>query len=145
MIAPPLPSPSPVHHCNSNICTAQALLANMAAMYAVYHGPEGIRAIAQRIHALTALLARGIRGYGHDVESAHGFFDTLAVRLAHGTAASVMQAATAKGINLRRLDEARVGISLCETVTRADMEALLALFVPPATLAPSPSTVLSQL
>ena len=100
----------------SNICTAQVLLAVVAGMYAVYHGPDGLRDIAQRVHWLTSALADGLRAGG--VEVLHdGFFDTLTVRVA-GSADAVCRSARADGINLRRVSADRVGITLDETTTK---------------------------
>ena len=84
----------------SNICTAQALLAIMASMYAVYHGPDGLTAIARRVHRLTAILAEGLSRLGHDVAS-QSFFDTIAVRTGERTEA-ILEAARDRRINLRR-------------------------------------------
>jgi glycine dehydrogenase len=114
----------------SNICTAQALLAVMAAMYAVYHGPAGLAAIARRVHALAATLAAGLRrlGYGTPAEP---FFDTVRVELGGGPAGradSVVAAAAARRINLRRLGDAAVGVALDETTTAGDVAELLAVF-----------------
>jgi len=106
----------------SNICTAQALLAIMASMYAVYHGPKGLRTIAERVHRLTHILAAGLKQLGLAPINAH-FFDTLTVRTAGNTAA-VHHAANAKRMNLRQVDEAHVGISLDETITRKHVEQL---------------------
>jgi glycine dehydrogenase len=109
----------------SNICTAQVLLAVMASMYAVYHGPEGLKRIARRVADLTAALAQGLRGAGLSL-NAEPVFDTLTVR---GIDASkILAAALAQGINLRPIDAATVGISLDETVTVAEVETLLKLF-----------------
>jgi glycine dehydrogenase len=122
----------------SNICTAQALLAIMASMYAVYHGPKGLRAIAERIGKLTALLATGLRSLGYQVsEAAH--FDTLVVsRRGSGTGCSaIMQAAVQAGINLRPIDADSVGIALDEVTTVADIEALWQVF---KTAAPTPQS-----
>ncbi|ORX89094.1 glycine dehydrogenase [Basidiobolus meristosporus CBS 931.73] len=94
----------------SNICTAQALLANMAAMYAVYHGPEGVKQIAQRIHNFTSILSAGNET----------FFDTLTIKV-NGGSEGVIKKALDNGINLRRIDEAT-------TVTRKDLEDLLTVF-----------------
>ena len=108
----------------SNICTAQVLLAVMASMYAVYHGPEGIRRIANRVHRLAALLATALRKA--DVEVGTGFFDTLHVT---GVDADAVHArAAAARINLRRIDGRSLAISLDETSTRADVLALAKLF-----------------
>ena len=100
----------------SNICTAQVLLAVMAAMYAVYHGPEGLKRIAQGVHAKTALVAGSLRARGGEVLTEH-FFDTIQVRVAD--AAAVASAAAGLGILLRRVDETTVGISIDE-VSAAD-------------------------
>jgi glycine dehydrogenase len=104
----------------SNICTAQVLLAVMASMYAVYHGPQGLKRIAQRVHRLTAILAAGLRKGGLQVSDR--FFDTLVVRGVD--AASVHAAARARHANLRELGAEAVGISLDETSSRADVELL---------------------
>ncbi len=109
----------------SNICTAQALLAIMASMYACYHGPAGLTTIARRVHRLTATLAAGLRRLGLEVPTA-AFFDTITVRVAD--AAKVHAAARAAGMNLRELDAGTVGIALDETTRRADVEALWAVF-----------------
>ncbi len=109
----------------SNICTAQALLAIMASMYACYHGPAGLTTIARRVHRLTATLAAGLRRLGADVPTT-AFFDTITVRVAD--AAAVHAAARAAGMNLREIDAGTVGIALDETTRRADVEALWAVF-----------------
>lgn len=110
----------------SNICTAQVLLANIASMYAVYHGPAGLKRIAERTHALTAVLAAGLNRLGLQVVGATTF-DTLT--LATGTAtASLHEQARAQGINLRQVDAAHLGLSLDETSTQADVQALWQLF-----------------
>ncbi|MBT8769559.1 glycine dehydrogenase (aminomethyl-transferring), partial [Pseudomonas sp. DB1] len=110
----------------SNICTAQVLLANIASMYAVYHGPQGLTRIARRVHRLTSILAQGLQQLGHKVEQYH-FFDTLSVVTANPVD-EVHAAAKAKGINLRVLDSVRVGLSLDETCDQASVEALWAVF-----------------
>ncbi|WP_043946657.1 aminomethyl-transferring glycine dehydrogenase, partial [Ralstonia solanacearum] len=110
----------------SNICTAQVLLGVMASMYAVYHGPQGLKRIAQRVHRLAATLAAGLRAVGYTLE-ADAFFDTLTVATGPRTA-NLHIAAQAHGFNLRQIDDARLGISLDETVTRADVVALWELF-----------------
>jgi glycine dehydrogenase len=108
----------------SNICTAQVLLAVMASMYAVYHGPEGLLRIARRTHRLAAILASALRTAG--VAVGNDFFDTLHVT---GVDAAAVQAkAVAAGINVRVIDAGAVGISLDETATRADIVALGQLF-----------------
>ncbi|KAH6564486.1 hypothetical protein BASA50_005985 [Batrachochytrium salamandrivorans] len=110
----------------SNICTAQALLANMAAMYAVYHGPKGIKAIAQRVHNLTAILAKAITTFGHNITN-KTYFDTLTVATSV-PAQQLIDAALEKGINLRYIDEAHVAITLDETVTKKDLIDLIEVF-----------------
>ena len=116
----------------SNICTAQVLLANIASMYAVYHGPKGLTQIAQRIHQLTAILAKGLTALGQNVEQAH-FFDTLTLNTGAHTAA-LHDKARAQRINLRVVDGERVGLSVDETTTQADIEALWAIFADGKTL-----------
>ncbi|MEQ6898868.1 aminomethyl-transferring glycine dehydrogenase [Microbacterium sp. KR10-403] len=103
----------------SNICTAQVLLAVMAAMYAVYHGPEGLRAIATDIARKTEALAQRLRDYGQSVHH-DAFFDTLRVTVP-GTARTVIERARAKGYQLFWADEATVGISVDETTTAEDL------------------------
>ncbi len=110
----------------SNICTAQVLLANIASMYAVYHGPQGLTQIAQRVHGLTAILAAGLVEMGYAVEQ-ESFFDTLTLATGEKTAALHAKAREAR-INLREIDAGRLGLSLNETTTPADVEALWAIF-----------------
>src|SRR5208283_2048703 len=105
----------------SNICTAQVLLAVMAAMYAVYHGPRGLARIAARVHRLTGVLAAGIRRLGLDVVN-DTFFDTLTVTT--GVRTGEVHARLDGLANLRRVDAMHVGISLDETATRADVAQL---------------------
>ena len=105
----------------SNICTAQVLLAVMAGHYAVYHGPERLRTIAERVHRLTAILAAGLRRLGLAPEETE-FFDTLTVAV--DDAAAVHARTVAGGFNLRRFDDGRVGISVDETTQPAEVEAL---------------------
>ena len=111
---------------NSNICTSQVLLANMSGFYAVYHGPQGLRTIAARIHRLSAILAAGLRDAGLELSTA-AFFDTLEVELGARTA-GVIEAATAAGYNLRQVSASRLGLSIDETTTREDIAAVLACF-----------------
>ncbi len=111
----------------SNICTSQVLLAVIASMYAVYHGPEGLRAIARRIHARTVELARGIEAEGHELLTRH-FFDTIRVRPRGRSGADVLSAALAAGINLRDWGDGSVGVALDETVSPDDVRALLSCF-----------------
>jgi glycine dehydrogenase len=120
----------------SNICTAQVLLAVMAAFYACYHGPRGLRAIAARTHRLTAALAAGLREMGLELENAAAF-DTLTIAV-RGAAGRVHAAAHERGINLREIDADRVGVSLDETASAADVEALWAAFAAAAEGAVAP-------
>ncbi|MFG3556592.1 aminomethyl-transferring glycine dehydrogenase [Micromonospora sp. NPDC047557] len=110
----------------SNICTAQVLLAVMAGMYAVYHGPDGLRAIATRTHAMAARLAAGLRAGGVDVADV-AFFDTVTARVP-GRAAEVVAAAAERGVNLRPVDADRVGMSCDETTTDAHLREVWAAF-----------------
>ena len=110
----------------SNICTAQVLLAVMASMYAVYHGPDGLTAIAEQVHERAGRLAAGLAGAGIGLEHEH-FFDTVTA-VVPGRAAEVVAAAGERGINLRLLDADRVGIALDETTTPAHVEAVWAAF-----------------
>ncbi|WP_295471294.1 aminomethyl-transferring glycine dehydrogenase [uncultured Pseudomonas sp.] len=110
----------------SNICTAQVLLANIASMYAVYHGPQGLTRIANRVHRLTAIFAAGVAQLGLEVEQAF-FFDTLT--LASGPRTADLHArAQAQQINLRVIDSQRLGLSFDETTTVEAVKALWALF-----------------
>ena len=110
----------------SNICTAQVLLAVIAAAYACYHGPEGLKAIARRVHGATQALANTLKSQGHEV--LHDcFFDTLQVR-PKGSSADLMQAALEAEINLRDFGDGTVGISLDETLNAEDLTTLVRLF-----------------
>jgi glycine dehydrogenase len=111
----------------SNICTAQALLAIMAGMYAVYHGPKGLGAIARRVHAAAAALRAALLDLGHAVEHSR-FFDTLRVRPHGRTARQVLKAALDRGINLRDMSDGSVVIALDETVGERDLRDILAAF-----------------
>jgi glycine dehydrogenase len=107
---------------NSNICTAQALLANMASFFAVYHGPDGLKKIARRVNRLTSILAKGLQQAGISLVHEH-FFDTITIQTDEKTGA-IYQRGLDKGLNLRRLPE-QLGISIDETTTADDIEALL--------------------
>ncbi|MCA1994538.1 MAG: aminomethyl-transferring glycine dehydrogenase, partial [Coleofasciculus sp. S288] len=115
----------------SNICTAQVLLAVMASMYAVYHGSEGIKRIAERVHQLTVMLAEGLKRLGYSIES-EAFFDTVRVEIIDESplqsANAILEAAQAQGINLRVLDGTSVGITLDETTTVQDLIDLWQIF-----------------
>lgn len=110
----------------SNICTAQVLLAIIAGLYATYHGPDGLKTIAGRVHRLTGILAAGLGRLGFSVEN-ETFFDTLCVS-APGKAEALVAAACEAGINLRLIDGDRVGMSLDEVTTREHVERLLGVF-----------------
>ena len=111
---------------NSNICTSQVLLANIAALYAMYHGPTGIKKIADRIHRLTAILANGLESAGLSVVNKN-YFDTLTINIADNQVQALIERANLAGINLRmdRLtDHGTIGVSLDECTTRLDIERL---------------------
>jgi glycine dehydrogenase len=110
----------------SNICTAQVLLAVMAAMYAVYHGPAGLARIARRVHGHAAALAEGLRAGGIEVETKE-FFDTITVRV-EGRAAEVTSEAAARGVNLWQVDADHVSVSTDETTGLDDLSAVWAAF-----------------
>jgi glycine dehydrogenase len=111
---------------NSNICTAQVLLANIASFYAVYHGPQGLKLIAERVQRLTAILAEGLSAQGVERRNAT-FFDTLTLKVP-GKAREILERARAARINLRVIDADHLGVSLDETTTRATIDQLLAAF-----------------
>jgi glycine dehydrogenase len=113
----------------SNVCTAQVLLAVVASMYAVWHGPDGIRRIASRVHRQAETLAAAVQRLGHSVAE-DVFFDTIRVELAGGrTAAQVVASARARGINLRAVGHHSVVVALDETVTETDLADVLTAFV----------------
>ncbi|KQU84091.1 glycine dehydrogenase [Variovorax sp. Root318D1] len=118
----------------SNICTAQVLPAVVASMYAVYHGPDGLTRIAQRVAALTAILAQGLAQMGREPVNGTAF-DSLTIRTGEDTP-KIIERAQAAGVNLRQRLQQHLGISLDETTTRADIETLWALFVPSGTPMP---------
>ena len=109
----------------SNICTSQVLLAITAGFYAVYHGPEGLRRIAERVHRLTAAAAQGLRDLGYEVTSER-FFDTITVKFR--SADALLAAAADHGINLRKIDATTVGLSLDQTTTSAQLRELFSAF-----------------
>ncbi len=111
----------------SNICTAQVLLAVMAGFYAVYHGPEGLRRIARRVHGLTRALAAGLRRLGYAVGD-EPFFDTLKIGLERGADTEILTAARSHALNLRHYEDGSVGVALDETTTEADLADLLEVF-----------------
>src|SRR5216117_2260617 len=111
----------------SNVCTAQVLLAVVAAMYAVYHGPEGLRRIARRVHAHTATLAEGLEKLGFSL-AYREFFDTVAVEVPQDVLPRIVNAARAKQINLRTLSQTRLGVAFDETVTDLNVAHVIAAF-----------------
>jgi glycine dehydrogenase len=112
----------------SNICTAQALLATMAGMYAAYHGPKGLKQIARHINILTGVLAQEVEKYGYKQLNKH-FFDTVLIELPGNiTADQVLQIAHTKQMNFRKLDEKLIGISLDETTALTDVNDILEVF-----------------
>jgi glycine dehydrogenase len=128
----------------SNICTAQALLANIASMYAVYHGPGGLKKIARRVQLLTAALAEGLKesGFAPQTEAAP-FFDTLKVHLG-SKAAEILKAAEAQRMNFRHFDAQTIGISLDEITREKDVLDILAVFNAGKALDVSPSALAAK-
>ena len=118
----------------SNICTAQVLLAVIAGMYAVYHGPDGLKQIAQRVQLLTAILAAGVQRLGYELTS-DLFFDTIQVRLGQMPLEEVVRRSQVAQINLRLVDDQTVGVTLDQTTTAQDVLDLLHLFTPSSDLA----------
>ncbi|HEU0010651.1 MAG TPA: aminomethyl-transferring glycine dehydrogenase [Verrucomicrobiae bacterium] len=122
----------------SNICTAQVLLAAIASMYAVYHGPEGLKNIARRVHRITSLLAAALGKLGVEVVT-EDFFDTLKINLGQGHAGDLVKLAEEHFINVRVFDAQSVGVSLDETTGAEDLETLIRIFnhgkAPPFTVA----------
>ena len=110
----------------SNICTAQALLAIMAGFYAAYHGPEGIKSIAMKVHKHTIELGRIITNEGFELKT-HDLFDTLAV-ITQDNTDLILAEASKRGINLRKIDKNSIGISLDETVSQTDLDDIAELF-----------------
>jgi len=111
----------------SNICTAQVLLAVIASMYAVYHGPEGLKKIARRVHRMTALVAAALTKLGFEVVT-ENFFDTLKINLGTRHAKDIVKLAEEQRVNLRVFDAQNVGVSLDETTSAEDIETLLKIF-----------------
>jgi len=123
----------------SNICTAQALLANMAAMYGVFHGPTGLKAIAARVHRQAVTVAQAAVACGWTQQNA-AYFDTIRLHADERTVAAARAAAESRGVNLRYPENGVVQISLNETVSEADLEELLHIVAPgaPRTAGPGP-------
>lgn len=111
---------------NSNICTAQVLLANIASLYAVYHGPEGIKRIAQRVHRLTTLLAHGLERKGIKRLNEH-FFDTLTLDVG-GAQTAILESASAAHVNVRIFGDGKLGVSLDECCDENTVDTLLDIF-----------------
>jgi len=111
----------------SNICTAQVLLAVMASMYAVYHGPEGLRRIAERVHGFAVVLAEGLRRMSYKLGS-EPFFDTIHVRPDEHSGKRVLAAAQERRVNLRQLEDGSLGIALDEVTTTAEVQTLFEIF-----------------
>jgi glycine dehydrogenase len=116
----------------SNICTAQALLANMAAMYAVYHGPDGLKAIATRVHAMTRALDGALKALGFNQLNPQ-FFDTLRIHSDKGRVAKIRDAAVARQFNFRYIGDNDIGIALDETVTIGELQAIVEIFAAAST------------
>ncbi len=112
----------------SNICTAQVLLAVMAAMFAVYHGPDGLRRIAERVHGLTLLLAEGLRRLGFEVLP-KVFFDTIRLPVSKSQAEQIVARAEGQGFNFRRYEDGSIGLSLDEVSSEQEVHRLLQIFV----------------
>jgi glycine dehydrogenase len=111
----------------SNVCTAQVLLAVMASMYAVYHGPDGLLRIAQRVHTLTVLLATALKRLGYRIVHT-AYFDTLCVEVERWSLPRLLDAAHARGLNLRTIDATHIGIALDEPTTLGDLADLVTVF-----------------
>src|SRR6476469_6579049 len=120
----------------SNVCTAPVLLAVIASMYAVYHGPEGIRAIATRVHRRAVQLARGLRALGCQIEHEH-FFDTICVVVGAARQRQIMDEAASRRINLRAIGRERVVVALDETVRERDVSEVVACFATPQQTIPA--------
>ncbi len=110
----------------SNICTAQVLLAVMASMYAVFHGPDGLKAIAQQVHQKAVLMAKGLEKLGYRIEP-ETFFDTITVEVGH-MQGLILRAAVAEGVNLRKVGNTKIGMSLDERTRPATLEAVWRAF-----------------
>ena len=111
----------------SNICTAQVLLAVMASMYAVYHGPDGLKSIASRVHRITNAFVRGAQRLGHEVLN-ETFFDTVRLSVRGGSVKEILQHAESSQINVRVFDGSSVGVAFDEATSAEDLEALLRVF-----------------
>lgn len=112
----------------SNICTAQVLLAIMASMYAVYHGPDGLRRIARRVHGWAVVLAQALARLGVPIDREHPFFDTLRINIDPANSDKIHDIAKSMGINLRRYPGGAIGVSVDETTTESDIRDLVWCF-----------------
>ena len=128
----------------SNICTAQVLLAIMAGMYAVYHGPRGLTQIARRIKLWTDSLAKGLGQLGHSVDPGP-YFDTIRIRCDRSESTRIVSRAHKHRINLRVFDDHSLGISLSETTAEADIAALLSAFATSTTAIPLPAELAASI
>ena len=125
----------------SNICTAQVLLSVIAGMYGTWHGPEGLKAIASRVHRAANTLATGLKALGHDCGT-HAWFDTLRVKLGGGATQQAVLAAAAKArLNLRAYGDGTLGVTLDESTSLAEVDTLLAVFAGGKSGAPSAASV----
>ncbi len=127
----------------SNICTAQALLAIMAGMYAVYHGPHGLTKIAKRVHAMASIIAAGLRRFGYDVGDGP-FFDTIRVR-SDSSLADIHREAVDSSLNFRLFSDGSIGISVDETTDLADVRDIIAAFDFDLHNAPTPQQLLATI
>ncbi|WBW73478.1 glycine cleavage complex subunit P [Schizosaccharomyces osmophilus] len=123
----------------SNVCTAQALLANMSAFYAIYHGPEGLKHIASRIYSLTQVLKLALESAGYKISNKNHFFDTLTINV--HCANSLIERALAHGYNLHKVSDTFVSLSLDESITSEDLRQLFSIFGIPS----SPETFIENL
>ncbi|KAK1232416.1 glycine decarboxylase subunit P [Marasmius sp. AFHP31] len=121
----------------SNICTSQALLANMAAMYAVYHGPEGLKRIAKKVHGFTQVFRTAVEGFGYRATNST-FFDTLTLNVsgAAKSADALHALAASEGVNLRRIDEDHVGVTFDESVSPGELVQLINVFASASSASP---------
>ncbi len=118
----------------SNVCTAQALLANMTALYAIYHGPDGLRAIAERVMSGTRILERAATQLGLEVKSSNATFDTFVIKCPRNKADVLLRAALDSGCNLRKINSEEVGVSMDEAKTHEDLLSLIGAFYKAAPL-----------
>ncbi|KAG8798141.1 glycine decarboxylase subunit P, partial [Serendipita sp. 399] len=127
----------------SNICTSQALLANMASMYAVYHGSKGLQAIANKVHTYTRILASAVESMGYTVENKDGFFDTLSIQMENSE--TVHAAAARARINFRRIDDETVGVTLDESVDPFDLLDIINVFATAMDIKPISAAAMAEI